>query len=384
MGLPLFLFRDANFWPDFPTSAEQAIALYRYGQDAPPIDGVIALDQQFVSMLLRATGSPLEVARLGITVTANNVVEQMRRAWEDPAAAEEGESWVSTRKDFLGPLAEALKNRLLSEFNTIDPLFFADNIYRALVEKHLQIYVRDPAIAAILDDGDWDGRLEAEENGDLLLPVDTNVGYNKVGPNIETALTYEVALAADGTAEATTTLVYTHTVQAQQRCRQGEAAERFSREQDYAGLARDCFWNYLRLYLPPGSTLLEGSEHPTPASAFAYSEGWEGGPTIHKDEPFPYTVLANFFLLPPGETVTSVYHYRLPQVIQQDENNMVYHLSLLRQAGAKPRQATVQVTLPDGASLVSASPLPASQSGHTLTFTELVDTDFELTIVYEQ
>lgn len=384
MGLSLLLFRDSNFWPDFPTSAEQALALYRYGQDAPPVDGVIALDQQFVALLLRATGPPLTVPALQMTVSANNVIEQMRGAWEEPVTAAEGEQWAYARKDFLGPLADALKTRLLTQFESIDPLLFAQTLHEAVAERHLQVYVRDEEVAPVLDRLDWDGRLEQARNGDLLLPVDTNVGYNKVGPNIETTITYEVQLGEDGRGEATATLAYRHLAEGEQVCRQGEAADRFSTTPNYAALTRDCFWNYLRLYVPEGSILLAGSEHPAPASAFSYSEGWPGGAVVRDDEPGKQTVFANFFLLPPGQTLTSVYHYQLPQVVAEEGEDRVYRLNLPRQAGANPRRVTVQVTLPEGARLQHALPVPTVRAGQTLSWERLLETDLELTIVYRQ
>jgi len=73
MGVQLMLFRDANYWPDFPTSAQKLMALYEYGQDYPALDGVIAIDQHFLQLLLNSTG-PLEVSELEMTVSASNVV----------------------------------------------------------------------------------------------------------------------------------------------------------------------------------------------------------------------------------------------------------------------------------------------------------------------
>ena len=43
MLLGLFLFRDANFWPDFAVSGQKAMDFYAYGRDVEPLDGVMAL-----------------------------------------------------------------------------------------------------------------------------------------------------------------------------------------------------------------------------------------------------------------------------------------------------------------------------------------------------
>ncbi len=42
MGIDLWVFRDSNWSPDFPTAARQAVALYRPGQPVS-VDGVVAL-----------------------------------------------------------------------------------------------------------------------------------------------------------------------------------------------------------------------------------------------------------------------------------------------------------------------------------------------------
>ncbi|MFW6068307.1 MAG: DUF4012 domain-containing protein, partial [Chloroflexota bacterium] len=205
MGLELFLFRDANFWPDYPTSAEHAMQLYRYGQDSTQeLDGAIAIDQEFVAMLLAVTG-PVDLAELERPVNSNNAVASFREAWA--AGQEESFSeWVGERKDFLAPLADAIRRRLLGDFRSLDPLFLAETIHRAATEKHLQFYVRDPQVAAVLDQIDWDGRLEPPAEGDFLMLVETNVGYNKVNPLVERELTYDVELRQNGTGIATLTV----------------------------------------------------------------------------------------------------------------------------------------------------------------------------------
>ena len=354
MGLELFLLRDANFWPDFPVSAEQAIDLYSYSEDVPPPDGVIALDQTFVAMLLGLTG-PLDVPELGVRVNQRNVIDELRSAWQ----IQEGQSqreWVSSRKEFMGPFAAALRTRLESGLGSIDPLFLADTLETAITTGHLQVYVRDPAGAALLDALNWDGRLENPAGQDFLLVVDTNVGYNKTNPFIESSLTYAVTLASDGPAVANLDLVYRHTRPDNgQPCFQGTEAAYVAGD-DYAKLLEGCYFNYLRLYTPAGIELLDATRHFAPAEAFLAGRGWDRPAQIINEHP-DFSTIVNFFLLPYAQELTSSYRYQLPaNVVQAEGGAQRYLLTLATQAGAPPRPVTVEITLPPGTSLLSAEP----------------------------
>lgn len=375
MGLELFFFRDANFWPDFPTSAERIMQLYRYGMDSPELDGVIAVDQRFVAMLVAVTG-PLEIGSLETTVNHRNVIANMRDAW----AIDEGESpgeWAMRRKDFIGPFARALQTKLYSNFGEIDPLFLAQTVHDAFSQKHVQVYVRDPRVAAVLDELDWDGSLETPDQGDMLMVVDTEVGYSKANALMEKSLTYEVALNDDGSGMASLTLGYEHTGSAtNQECTQ---IVRYTEVRSYDELVQRCFWNYLRLYVPPGSRLQDSTDHQVAADAFAFSEGWEGSAQTQEIGE-NYTVFSNFLIVPVGEAVTSSYRYTLPRVVSGSDQKH-YRLQILKQAGQKAIDLEVRVTLPQGSVLVDATPA-FETDGQSLVFRGELAEDTALSLTY--
>ncbi|MDY7080756.1 MAG: DUF4012 domain-containing protein, partial [Chloroflexota bacterium] len=72
MGIDLWVFRDSNWSPDFPTAARQAISLYRPGYPVS-VDGVIALDQQAVQALVSAVG-PLKLEGVDEPVTGETII----------------------------------------------------------------------------------------------------------------------------------------------------------------------------------------------------------------------------------------------------------------------------------------------------------------------
>lgn len=376
MGLELFLFRDANFWADFPTSAEQAMALYRYGSDnAPELDGAIAIDQQFVAMLVAVTG-PVDVPQLETTVTRGNVIPTLREAW-GAGEDEEHRDWLRERKDFLGPLAQALRTRLLDDFSSLDPLYLAETMHHAAQQKHLQIYARDPEVAAVLEQIGWDGRQEIPASGDYLMIVDTNVGYNKVNPLVQSSIAYDVELFEDGTGVARVSVTYQH--MGEQDGASCDQVIPYSEGITYDDLMNQCFWNYLRLYIPEGATALEMDNHPIARQMTPVTAYWGQQPGARMiAEPHAANVIANAFVLPRGETLTTQYAYQLPVVVQED-GDAVYRLQLHKQAGAPPQPLTIRITIPPNTSVVETTPA-ASVADRQVTFeTELsANTTFEV------
>ena len=111
LGVDLWVFRDSNWSPDFPTAVKQALELYR-PKHPVNVDGVIALDQHAVQALVGAVG-PLTVPGATEPVSGDNVLAYIRRAW-GPADGNLGGDWWAKRKSFMGPLAAAAMQRLQS------------------------------------------------------------------------------------------------------------------------------------------------------------------------------------------------------------------------------------------------------------------------------
>ena len=81
MQLDLWVTRDANWWPDYPTSAQAVAELYTLNQGRP-VDGVIALDMIAAVQLLEAL-TPLTLPD-GRRVERGQVAETFARSWSLP------------------------------------------------------------------------------------------------------------------------------------------------------------------------------------------------------------------------------------------------------------------------------------------------------------
>ncbi|MFO7663656.1 MAG: DUF4012 domain-containing protein [Chloroflexota bacterium] len=381
MGLELFLFRDANFWPDFPTSAQKALELYEYGQDSPPLDGVIAIDQEFLRLLVEATG-PVPVPGTNQTINANNLVRTLQEARNIQEGQEVGE-WVSNRKSFLSGFASAILAKFETGVSSINPVKLAGNLGAAAETRHLSIYLRDPAAAVALAETGWDGALTTHPPGDFLMAIDTNMGYNKVNLFIERSISYEINLADGSSPRATTTLNYRHTGQPQSEpCLQG-VDEEFELASDYLSLADKCYWNYVRVYTPAGSQLIDSSRQVVPGETMFNGVSWDRtAETVEEHEGL--TTFATFMLLPQSEEATITFEYELPgNIISTADGLHVYELKVNKQPGMQTEPLSISVKLPPGASLRDVSPASAQVEGSVIVFRTDLDSNVVLTISYQ-
>jgi len=98
MHLPVWAFRDANWSPDFPTSATRALALYKSAQQVP-IDTVVAIDQYTLRDFLASAG-PLTLSDFE-TISQENLIAFLQQ------------SWAESYKDILPEMAPLLIQKLL-------------------------------------------------------------------------------------------------------------------------------------------------------------------------------------------------------------------------------------------------------------------------------
>ncbi|NJN81540.1 MAG: DUF4012 domain-containing protein [Caldilineaceae bacterium] len=122
MGIDLMFLRDANWSPDFPTTAQISKAMY--AQDAGiAVDGVLSIDLRAVELLVDAL-SPLDVKGADVPITGDNLIEQIKEFWHRPIDTDvtiesSGGDWWEQRKDFMPALAEAALARLKMVDTTI-------------------------------------------------------------------------------------------------------------------------------------------------------------------------------------------------------------------------------------------------------------------------
>jgi hypothetical protein len=347
MGIDQWATRDGNWSPDFRTAAKDVEDLYHI-ENATQIRGVVAFDMLGLQALVKAAGT-LYLEEYDEHIDGTNVVQKTREYWapklpegttlqewfDQQGWKEVADEWWIHRKDFMGRLAEALVAKLQREFqlDQLGGLIWA--VKRAIDEKHILLYFHEPVVQGLLATAGMDGALGSGTSGDYLLAVDTNMGYNKVNLNVDRLMDYELALNQAATAQATLTITYQNRSPAQPVCIHGPRIA-----ETYDLMAQDCYWNYLRVYVPRGSQLV-AAEGVTETETLADDEG--------------KTVFAAFFVVPAGESQTVRFTYRIPDLGGEE-----YRLLVQKQAGTDAVPVRVRIALPPDATVLSAEPKPQS------------------------
>ncbi len=320
MSIPVMLFRDTNWSPDFPTSAKLARSFY-LKETGIDVDGVISIDMHAVEKLVQALG-PLQIAGADQEITGSNIVDFIKEVWAQPLDAEgddqtdaetKGE-WWSQRKEFMPALAGAALQRLESGNFSYPAL--AEATLASLDERSIQVWLSNPEAAPPFAELGWDGGLYSPVDTDFLALVDTNMGYNKVNSVIQPTVRHEVIWPTDddGPAVATTTIDYHHPVESpdhicNQEPRYGES---------YDDMVERCYFDFVRLYVPARSQLLD-------------TQGFQLDLVTTRRGENGTQVFAGWFVLPPGEKQTVSFTYELPPTITKDG----YQLVVQRQSGTE-------------------------------------------------
>jgi hypothetical protein len=317
MSIPIMLFRDGNWSPDLPTTARTVQALY--AQDTGVnVNGVITIDLYAVRRIIGALGV-IDVPGATAPISGENIIDQIKAFWEKPATGNAEVSsnfdkeWWEQRKDFVPLLAKAVTARL--QAGNVDYGALLQAGLDALQYRELQIWVEDAQVAQILATLGWDGGLHPDPASDYLALVDTNIGYNKVDSVLNRSLRYEVTWpqGADAPGQATLTITYRHpfAVPGEENC---DPTPRYG--DTYDEMAARCYFDYVRVYAPSGSKLINTTG--LKADSVVTQRGEEGT-----------QVFAGFFTMKPGATHQVTFVYRLPERIQAKN----YSLLLQRQSG---------------------------------------------------
>ncbi len=330
MGAQILLFRDANWSADFPSSAQVAQSLYQLDTGAAT-DGVIAFDLEATRRLVAAL-QPLTLPGYQQPLTGDNLLVAMREVWAEPLATENtvreagATDWWLHRKDFMGDLAAAARARL--ETGQVDFGTLAQALYSSLQEKHLLVMVNDPATAALLTEAGWSAAIDPGD-GDFLLVVDSNVGWNKVNGVVQRTTHYTIAPRADGSALVDLELVYQHQGEANNQPCVHEA--RYG--DTYEDMVRRCYFNYIRVLAPAGAQLTS-------------AEGFEPAEVSVRPGERGATQFAGSLLVPPGDTRRVRLSYELPAGLLDGD---VYNLRVQKQPGIPAWPVRVLLVDPDGA-----------------------------------
>jgi len=370
MAPGIWAFRDANWSPDFPTSARAMLDLYRRGKGAAP-DGVVAFTPETIRLLLAALG-PVAVEASSEPVSAQNLDTYIHTVWSEASAQGRG----AERKESLSRLAEALLMRL-RERPDLSLTLVERALQLALDQRDLAMYLPGSPAADLLASRGWDGALHTGD-GDFLMVASANVGYNKVGPHIEQRLTYAVDLSDPTAPRGAVTVTDINSSAGEPGCR---PLERVGLR--YEDLVVGCYWSYVRVYVAGAASLIEYRVPEIPDSWMLNGNGDHGRIYSEPGEAGTH-VFGALVVVPRQSEHRLTFRYDLaPSAVIRQGGQYRYRLRIRRQPGLRQR-ASIQVLLPPGASLDWSSQPALPKGGQVFAFELPLATDASLELLFQE
>ncbi len=345
---------DANWSPDFPASAQQAVTLYTNEGGKGPIDGVLAITTHTIDELLEVTG-PITVPDYDVTIAPGETTLttlQNTRGGRDPE---------ENRKAFLAAFADQLFANLLSlPPDRWTALAGRGEAFRA--QRLLQAWFADPASQAVAAESGFDGTVR-DDRGDFIYPVDSNVApVSKLNAVTDRDLELTIQLDEFGNARNDLAVTWTNRIETEEARPYRELP--FSEDLRVLGM-------YFRLLVPERSRVEAASGGSTSPITAPAEIGEEAGRTL----------VANYLRIPPGST-TLRYAWVSPYPVElAEDGTATYRLTVQKQPGLLPGRLTLRIGLPPGATLIEASS-GLTVEGRAVTLQATFDRDFEVGVRY--
>jgi hypothetical protein len=367
-----FYLHDANWWADFPSSAER-MEWYFEEAGGPTVDGIIALTPHIVEGLLAITG-PIEMPDYDTTIDQHNFILATQNEVEfnyDRA--------LNRPKKFLADLAPVLLDRLSHQQDKLPEI--ASVFVDALEEKYLAMYFSEPALQEEVTSRGWAGIIEPFD-GDYLMIADNNIGGGKTSRSISQHVMHDITIHDDGrvTKKLTVTKIY--------------------RARDDIFTMKNINWT--KVHVPEGSLLLDAtgfdmipkvSRNPNfeddPAVA-ALEEATTVHPPskTHISTESGKTVFGNWNSVEDGHSKSYEYEYTLPFTIITSGivgSPASYRLFIQKQLGSVPHDHTVVIRYPEHVRPRHTYPnAEINPIDRTVTFEMRATSDLTIATVFDQ
>ncbi len=313
LGVDKWYMRDANWSPDWPTSARQIEWFYYAEDDLLPkknqinnlsddFDGVITITPKVITDLLSLVG-PVVIE--GQEFNKDNFVDLLQYRVEQEYMQLGISSWH--RKEIIGEIVKELKIKLF-DLQVADLYKALDILNINLLEKNILLYFNDNGYQEIAEEKGWTGEIK-HPSSDYLMVVDANMASYKTDAVMAKAIHYRINQNSANEIIADLVLNYAH---------HGDFDWKTTR-----------YRTYTRVYVPRGSQLIS-------------TDGMENE-KIEVYEEFGKTVFAFFAVVEPGEIKNIKFSYKLPKWIEGCILNNNYALFVQKQPGNNIQQLTLDM-----------------------------------------
>jgi hypothetical protein len=371
------LFRDANWSPDFPTSALALRDQYQATQNVP-LDGVFAVTKLLAYDMVDAVG--------GVNVSnAPGIVNGARaQAYSngefDYLCEDRHVSYTVQTHDkrcFDEDLVPALMNAMRGDLTGIQSNAIIEVFKEHLGRKDMLLYAEDPVVQNLLVEKGWAGQVPIAAQ-DFLMVVDSSLPGH-TSSSIRRTWDYTVDLSPRGDSRAKLRIHFDNrNTRGAQVCRQ--AAEG----------GGGCHWNYLRILLPP-----KAKDIIAPSSALHVGSekliwGYVDLETtlvnkLGAGRLDGMVEVGSYVVVEPNTIQTAAVDYTLDSGIIRNlgAGRHEYRLQLVKQPGISSDIISVHVSLPAGATVTTTWPSSFKASADGVDWHEQLLTDQELVVVFQ-
>ncbi len=327
---PHWQLQDANWYPDWATSAEK-VAWFLEKANVTSVDGVIAMQATTFVQLLDLLG-PIEFPEYDVVLDSSNVLDEIQTAVEIDFDRTENKP-----KQYVAELAPKIIEKMLSAEST-QLLDILGLIGTEVARKNVLMYFRDSEINNVFVQRGWQPTI-VHTTSDYLSIVHANIGGGKTDGVIDEERDHIVHIAEDGTVSVELTIRRKHT---------GDPDHAFEHFNNV---------DYMRVYVPEGSTLAQFTGTKTPPASLFETPGEyyrpdaelvaiEGRPSIDEStgtritHEFNKTAFGNWLQVDPGNMLVTKVTYTLPfkvkpyDLLNPDIRNS-YSLIMQKQVGAR-------------------------------------------------
>ena len=306
---PNWQFHDANWWPDWPTSARKIIWFFEKGAYTT-VDGVLTITPTVIESLLPIFG-PIDLReKYDTVITEENLVDIIQEEIEYERRADSDKPkqiLTDLSVVLLDKILHAEKGQLISSLQTLNEAIFS---------KHIMFYFPDSELEVLAIENNLAGEIKQTQH-DYLNIINTNIGGGKTDHVIDDKIWHQVEILEDGSVINTLNI---------QRRHMGDPDSFFERHGNV---------NYMRIYVPLGSELIEAGGFTPPAETKFLSPSLNAMPDAdllrlegeYIVEPYTKTkiyeqfgkrVFANWTHTEPGETTEIEIKYKLPFKVNTD------------------------------------------------------------------
>ncbi len=321
-GVSHWFLRDSNFDVDFTTNAAAAADILKR-ETNERVDGVIALDTNFIKNILESVG-PVEVVDYKEQVSAANFYLLTQKHAEDNFFA-----GSTQKKDFL----RSLMSSMLSSFSANKDISYIDlskQVEKSLKEKHILFAFASPALQKVftvnsLSGALYDARAKKENSiQDFLGTSDANIGANKDNYYLKRSISQNTTITESGGVTEEVAINYINTS---------------TKGSVFGG----DYKNYLRFILPKGSELksikIDGQDkafivavtNPSQFGASGYVPPQEL--EVETTEAGGKEVIAFLLMVPQLTSRQVTISYTIPESVNLNNPSFSYDLRVTKQPG---------------------------------------------------